>query len=158
MIPKEGVQIDGIHFKDSKGRYFLHEKANNCRILTLRGLNVGGNTKQPLKPDIPSHINEGFLDGDEVSFVGRPFPLQDADQHLARLKGYGYNVIRFIVTWEAIEHAGPYVSIFKAKVGGNMMMSMSIMSFQFYRNVGIIRCWCLLILIRMWFVLMMRLT
>jgi len=78
------------------------------RILTLRGLNVGGNTKQPSKPPIYSHIREGFLDGgDEVSFVGRPFSIQDADQHLSRIKGYGYNVIRFLITWEAIEHAGP---------------------------------------------------
>jgi hypothetical protein len=95
--------------KTVKDGNIIYEKTTYNRILTLRGLNVGGNTKQPLKPDIPSHINEGFLDGDQVSFVGRPFPLQDADQHLARLKGYGYNVIRFIVTWEAIEHAGPYV-------------------------------------------------
>jgi hypothetical protein len=77
-------------------------------VLTLRGLNVGGNTKQPSTPDIPSHVRDGFLDGDNVSFVGRPFPLQDADQHLARIKGYGFNVIRFLITWEAIEHAGPY--------------------------------------------------
>jgi hypothetical protein len=83
-------------------------KPNNVSVLTLRGLNVGGNTKQPSDPYIPSHISEGFLDGDQVSFVGRPFPLQDADQHLARIKGYGYHVIRFLITWEAIEHAGPY--------------------------------------------------
>ena len=81
----------------------------DCSVLTLRGLNVGGNTKQPSNPDTPSHIRDGFLEnGDHVSFVGRPFPLQDADQHIARIKGYGYNVIRFLVTWEAIEHAGPY--------------------------------------------------
>src|ERR1700722_12758772 len=37
-------------------------------------------------------------------------------------------------------------------LGGNMMMSMWIMSCRFCRNVGIIKCWCLLILIRMWLV------
>ena len=58
---------------------------------------------------MPSHISgEDFFNGDEVSFVGRPFLLAEADQHLARIKGYGYNVIRFLITWEAIEHAGPY--------------------------------------------------
>jgi len=86
-------------------------------VLTLRGLNVGGNTKQPSNPDIPSHISDGFLEnGDHVSFVGRPFPLQHADQHLARIKGYGYNVIRFLVTWEAIEHAGPYLFLNEARL------------------------------------------
>lgn len=77
-------------------------------MLTLRGLNVGGNTKQPTCPNIPSHIPDSFLeDADSVSFVGRPFPLDNADTHLARIKGYGFNVIRFLITWEAIEHIGP---------------------------------------------------
>ena len=88
---------------------FVHLTNFGCSVLTLRGLNVGGNTKQPSNPHTPSHIRDGFLEnGDHVSFVGRPFPLQDADQHLARIKGYGYNVLRFLITWEAIEHAGPY--------------------------------------------------
>ncbi len=95
--------------KDGKLLTFVHLTDFGRSVLTLRGLNVGGNTKQPSNPDTPSHIRDGFLEnGDHVSFVGRPFPLQDADQHLARIKGYGYNVIRFLVTWEAIEHAGPY--------------------------------------------------
>jgi hypothetical protein len=91
----------------------------------LRGLNVGGNTKQPTSPNIPSHVRQGFLDGDKISFVGRPFPLHEADQHLSRIKGYGYNVIRFLITWEAIEHAGPYSpSLMPANQVGYMMINM----------------------------------
>jgi hypothetical protein len=111
MVPREAVHIDGVYFKDSKGRYiasYWNSLLTQRSVLTLRGLNVGGNSKQPFNPNIPSHVREGFLDGDHVSFVGRPFPLETADQHLARIKGYGFNVIRFLVTWEAIEHAGPY--------------------------------------------------
>lgn len=39
--------------------------------------------------------------------MGRPFPLAEADEHFSRLREWGLTFIRFLVTWEAIEHAGP---------------------------------------------------
>ncbi|KAG8216122.1 glycoside hydrolase family 5 protein [Butyriboletus roseoflavus] len=42
-----------------------------------------------------------------VTFVGRPFALEEAPQHFARLRRWGLSFIRFLVTWEAVEHAGP---------------------------------------------------
>ncbi|KAF8183092.1 glycoside hydrolase superfamily, partial [Mycena galopus ATCC 62051] len=36
----------------------------------------------------------------------RPFPLEEAPEHLARLRRWGLTFVRFLVAWEAIEHEG----------------------------------------------------
>lgn len=90
------LHIDGKVFRDSHNRE-----------VTLRGINVAGDAKYPKSPDLPSFVPDKFFDGDDVSFVGRPFSLEDAHGHFKRLRRWGYNTIRYIFTWEAIEHAGP---------------------------------------------------
>ena len=90
------LHTDHTYFKDESGR-----------VILLRGVNLGGSSKVPLTPDGATWNLDKFYDHREVSFVGRPFPLIEADEHFNRLKQWGFNFLRFLVTWEAIEHAGP---------------------------------------------------
>lgn len=90
------IRIAGSHFKDEHGR-----------TLMLRGANLGGGSKVPSRPNGATHRREGFFDHRAVSFVGRPFPLAEADEHFGRLAAWRLTTVRFLVTWEAIEHAGP---------------------------------------------------
>ncbi|MBS1151189.1 MAG: putative glycosidase [Myxococcaceae bacterium] len=75
------IRIEGDRFVDE-----------HRRTLLLRGVNLGGSSKLPRA---------------EGSFVGRPFPLDEADEHFSRLQRWGLTTLRLVVTWEAIEHAGP---------------------------------------------------
>lgn len=90
------VQAKGPWFVDGAGRTLL-----------LRGVNLAGSSKVPYTPNGATHLAAGFLDHRSASFVGRPFPLEQADEHFARLRAWGLTFERLLVTWEAVEHAGP---------------------------------------------------
>lgn len=54
-----------------------------------------------------SYEDENFFHHRHVSFVNRPFPLEEADLHFQRLARWGCQCLRVLVQWEALEHAGP---------------------------------------------------
>ena len=90
------LDVEGSRFVDEHGRTVL-----------LRGMNEGGSSKMPSSPNGATHLSDRFFDHRDVSFVERPFPLEEADEHFSRLRSWGFTFLRFTVTWEAIEHAGP---------------------------------------------------
>ena len=97
----EGKSLHGYTARDG---WFIDPLG---RRTLLRGVNLGGSTKVPFSPDGATHLGTDFEHWADVSFVGRPFPLEEADEHLGRLAHWGFNVLRLLVTWEAIEHRGP---------------------------------------------------
>lgn len=108
-IPKgKSVQMPGDSIAKNittQGEWFVDRTG---RAMILHGINVSGSTKVPYSPRLGTHTKEGFYETVyTASFTGRPFPLSEADEHFGRLHRWGYRFVRLLVTWEAIEHAGP---------------------------------------------------
>jgi hypothetical protein len=77
------------------------------RALILRGVNLGGSSKIPSGPPERAGTAESLKNPETVSFVGRPFPLEEAETHFGGLARAGFSFLRLVITWEALEHQGP---------------------------------------------------
>ncbi|AGO10007.1 AaceriAAR017Wp [[Ashbya] aceris (nom. inval.)] len=79
-------------------------------VIQLRGVNVDPSVKFPQQPRIPTNVpvDDNFWDeAADVSFVNERLQPGEIEEHISRLKALGYNCIRYLFTWEALEHGGP---------------------------------------------------
>ncbi len=86
-MTSKNIQTRNNRFIDKKGREVL-----------LQGINLAGSLKVPFSPRVPSHVKEKFF-SKQVSFIGRPFPLEEDEVHFQRLKEWGFRFLRLLVTW-----------------------------------------------------------
>lgn len=100
--------IERLVFADGYWRLPTTNKNDDLlsTIIRFRGINLPAKT-----PNGPLHNSKNPTDFYEskrnVSFIDRPFPLREANQHFSRLACYGMNLVRLTVTWEAVMHVGP---------------------------------------------------
>ncbi len=84
--PLTPIHGDLEHLRDEYGRYVF-----------LNGINTSGGDK------IPASIDANGV----PSYVGKPFPLDQADLHFATMQSMGFNVIRLLILWEGLQPTGP---------------------------------------------------
>lgn len=72
------------------GRHLCDEYG---RVVLPRGASLSGLSKLPARQE----------EGEPLTFVGRPFPLEEAPLHLQRLQQWGLTFLRLVAVWEALE-------------------------------------------------------
>ena len=97
-ILRDELRVEGNDFRDAAGR-----------LCFLRGINLAGSSKMPVGWTTYDGPEQLTLHPAKLSFVGRPFSLDEADKNLKRLRAAGFTFLRLIVTWEAIEPEEPGV-------------------------------------------------
>jgi hypothetical protein len=115
-LPSSRVTTDLTHLKDGLGRYVY-----------LHGVNLSGSTKTPKIVDgktltpldlrlannkgVPSYVGKNWsVEGCTFDAAGAFQPASEATCEAAgeilKLRNVGFNVFRFLLNWEGIEHEG----------------------------------------------------
>ncbi|KAG0152071.1 hypothetical protein CROQUDRAFT_650110 [Cronartium quercuum f. sp. fusiforme G11] len=134
-VPEFFIHADSRHFKDTSGRTLILRGVNlsgSAKIPKGHPQHVLQDFWESAEQDAsrstpssnyidPDRSNDSSIDSsgslyrqnptetNGISYVGQNLNLENgtADIHLTRLRQWGFNCIRFVTVWEALEHQGP---------------------------------------------------
>ena len=78
------VKVDRTYLRDAHGRYVM-----------FHGVNLSGSNKVP--------VISGTGSAETFTYIGKPFPMADAEKRFSELALAGFNVVRLLVMWEGVE-------------------------------------------------------
>eukprot|EP01102_Stenamoeba_stenopodia_P014623 TRINITY_DN4880_c0_g1_i2.p1 TRINITY_DN4880_c0_g1~~TRINITY_DN4880_c0_g1_i2.p1 ORF type:complete len:698 (-),score=92.74 TRINITY_DN4880_c0_g1_i2:117-2210(-) len=84
-------------------RHFI--EADSGRSVTLRGVALCGDSMIPTT--VTEAVGQFGSSSNTAATNARPFPIEEADEHFQRLQSWGFNCVKLVTSWEAIEHKGP---------------------------------------------------
>lgn len=133
-VPQFYLHADSRHLKDTAGRTIILRGVNLCASAKVpRGHpqhilddfwesaeQDGFDPESSKQKDSSINLSESSFSSSNslytkppaqhgISYVGQTLDLEDgsADVHLTRLRQWGFNCVRFVTVWEALEHQGP---------------------------------------------------
>ena len=77
------LKVDRTYLRDAHDRYVM-----------FHGVNLSGSNK------VPVIKGAGAKD---FTYIGKPFPMAEADKRFKELRDAGFNVVRLLVMWEGVE-------------------------------------------------------
>gem|GEM_PF-910171 len=90
------------NYKDFCVDWLPYIKDKNGRYVFLHGVNVSGSNKFPVNED-PCNFKVNGI----PTYVGKPFPLDKADEYFRQIKNLGFNSIRLIISFEGVMPESP---------------------------------------------------